>query len=720
MGQESTGPPVGAPALPPPSSLPKGSANSNGTGRFRWGYMFENAMPFNKVVPGGLGTWASFEPDWDPPATASLSDTAYAIYSFTNMTGYAGASRVKLGWEVPPAAPGRVYVGLANLERDCWVWSMLPPSCEIHPASLDPYISPTGECYTCVLALGTDEVRLDWVLLGGNMPINISLVTDLNPDPLLNLAPRTVQFDASASTAYGGRIVSFDFDWEGDGGWDATGDATGITWHHYTAGTYGFWVRATDNEGQVATYSLPFVIINPANTPPNAALIANPDTGDAPLTVTLDASGTTDDGTIIRYQWDLDNDWSYDEDTGSTPTLEHTFAIKGLQTVIVLVTDNDLATDEASTTLMLQSGWCTCTVVNGVEVVERMTSCVSGTGFDGRVCLAYQEHPAKKLKFVRATAADGSAWGPVRTPDDAPWKDGYGVSMWPNPVSTVPMIAYGVYEEATHDYYLFFNWADNVLGSSWHGRVGVINGLERTGADNALRVIGGRPSIASVDEGGTMNSRILFYRANDATGTTWGAPVEALPHATDRMIKAVSLISAGGYAVIAFGCSGTGPGESWPGVVSAKNTTGTAWYTGLTFGPSDCGCTGLVIADGNPAWCSGSHSMSGCLYYRRADSSTGDSWSGPPSELAGAGFGGDCAMASVGGVPAIAYSSFTNQDLWYLSAADAAGSSWLEPVQVRTAGHAGRYVTMTAIYGNPVICYYDETIHRIAAAWYEN
>ena len=38
--------------------------------------------------------------------------------------------------------------------------------------------------------------------------------------------------------------------------------------------------------------------------------------------VTIGGSGSTDsDGTIVRYDWDLDNDGSFDDATGETPSI---------------------------------------------------------------------------------------------------------------------------------------------------------------------------------------------------------------------------------------------------------------------------------------------------------------------------------------------------------------------------------------------------------------
>lgn len=81
---------------------------------------------------------------------------------------------------------------------------------------------------------------------------------------------------------------------------------------------------------------------------PSAALTANPTTGPLPLLVAFDASGSTDDGTIVKYEWDFDADGTYDQDTGSTATTTHTYSIEGFFSPVVRVTDNNGLTDTAS------------------------------------------------------------------------------------------------------------------------------------------------------------------------------------------------------------------------------------------------------------------------------------------------------------------------------------------------------------------------------------
>jgi len=79
----------------------------------------------------------------------------------------------------------------------------------------------------------------------------------------------------------------------------------------------------------------------PTNEPPTANFIIRNITD---LTVTFDASGSTDDGAITSYAWDFGDGF-----TGTGVTPEHTYAEGGTYTVILTVTDNGgLASDPAT------------------------------------------------------------------------------------------------------------------------------------------------------------------------------------------------------------------------------------------------------------------------------------------------------------------------------------------------------------------------------------
>jgi PKD repeat protein len=83
----------------------------------------------------------------------------------------------------------------------------------------------------------------------------------------------------------------------------------------------------------------------PANQAPTAVATAAPLSGDAPLEVDFDGSGSTDtDGTVVDHSWDFG-----DSATGAGATTSHTYVAAGEYTVTLTVTDDDGAT--ATTTL---------------------------------------------------------------------------------------------------------------------------------------------------------------------------------------------------------------------------------------------------------------------------------------------------------------------------------------------------------------------------------
>ena len=75
---------------------------------------------------------------------------------------------------------------------------------------------------------------------------------------------------------------------------------------------------------------------------PSAALAAStvsPRTGEL---VSFDASGSRDaDGSIVKYEWDLDGDGTYERDTGSSPVTRKTYDAPDTVTVTVRVSDDD-------------------------------------------------------------------------------------------------------------------------------------------------------------------------------------------------------------------------------------------------------------------------------------------------------------------------------------------------------------------------------------------
>lgn len=71
-----------------------------------------------------------------------------------------------------------------------------------------------------------------------------------------------------------------------------------------------------------------------------ATFIATPDSGEVPLTVEFDASGSFDpDGEIVSWEWDFDGDGRFDDATGEV--VEYEFTQEGSYEVTLRVTDNN-------------------------------------------------------------------------------------------------------------------------------------------------------------------------------------------------------------------------------------------------------------------------------------------------------------------------------------------------------------------------------------------
>jgi len=87
------------------------------------------------------------------------------------------------------------------------------------------------------------------------------------------------------------------------------------------------------------------------NQPP-VADANGPYTGNIGETITLDGSGSYDsDGSIVSYEWDLDNDGQYDDASGVTPT--YSWSTPGTHPISLKVTDDDGLTDTDDTTVYI-------------------------------------------------------------------------------------------------------------------------------------------------------------------------------------------------------------------------------------------------------------------------------------------------------------------------------------------------------------------------------
>jgi PKD repeat protein len=98
------------------------------------------------------------------------------------------------------------------------------------------------------------------------------------------------------------------------------------------------------------------ITLDSGNQPPTASFTATPNPVLTGQTVTFDGSGSHDtDGSIVKYEWDLDGNGTY-ETTTTTPTTTKTYSAVGAITVGLRVTDNGGATGATTRTISVSNG----------------------------------------------------------------------------------------------------------------------------------------------------------------------------------------------------------------------------------------------------------------------------------------------------------------------------------------------------------------------------
>jgi YD repeat-containing protein len=170
-----------------------------------------------------------------------------------------------------------------------------------------------------------------------------------SPNPAYTSEP--VTFDASAShdPDPAGAIVSFLWDLDGNGSFETNTGATATASRTYSAiGAVTVSVRVTDDSGKAADTTTDLLVRTRA---PSAAFTAVPNPSQVNTAVTFDGSGSSDaDGSVVRYEWDLDGNGTFETNTNATPTTSKAYATGGSYTVGLKVTDDTGATGQTTRT----------------------------------------------------------------------------------------------------------------------------------------------------------------------------------------------------------------------------------------------------------------------------------------------------------------------------------------------------------------------------------
>ncbi len=185
-------------------------------------------------------------------------------------------------------------------------------------------------------------------------------------------APLTVTLDASHSSDPDGTIAQYDWTVNGqpislstdttnfsvdNASVETVGGATvtkkTVTIVFKTTGDYIIGLTVTDNNG-LTDQTQRTVKVSSPNQPPKANFTASPTEGIAPLTVTLDFSGSVDpDGKIVQYDWSV-NGQPISPTSATTDTKTMRFDTAGTYTIVLKVTDNDGLTAQTKKTIKVE------------------------------------------------------------------------------------------------------------------------------------------------------------------------------------------------------------------------------------------------------------------------------------------------------------------------------------------------------------------------------
>ena len=149
--------------------------------------------------------------------------------------------------------------------------------------------------------------------------------------------PLTVTF-LSKGIYTGGAITRWRWDFQGDGVFDT--DEIGPLNHTSTftrAGVYNAVLEITNDKGQVSAGT---VQIRATNQPPSATARVNPSNGPLPLSVTLSGTGTSPNGTIVKYEWDRLGNGNFDFSSTVSGTTTFTYTRPGTYNAVFRVTDS--------------------------------------------------------------------------------------------------------------------------------------------------------------------------------------------------------------------------------------------------------------------------------------------------------------------------------------------------------------------------------------------
>jgi hypothetical protein len=233
--------------------------------------------------------------------------------------------------------------------------------------------------------------------------------------------------------------------------------------------------------------------------------------------------------------------------------------------------------------------------------------------------------------------------------------------------------------------------------SDWD--LSTLDATGRVGRGASLAMVGGMPAISYSDN---TNHGARYIRALDVNGNAWAAPVQI---ASGVLAPAAStaLLDIGGAPAVAFQRGNVkfsraldGTGSSWSPFVAVGSINGMDSIS-------------LLNVAGRPTVISRDPK----IYLVRADDAVGSSWPGTEVTISGA--NRPVSAALVDGMPAVAYSTSSDQ-LAYRRATAADGSTWGAEVLLNDVLFTNFLPSLAVVSGNPAIAWVNNSELRYIRA----
>lgn len=681
--------------LPPVTNLLRGvSTSTSDADRVRAGDMYDPQLPHAHVSGSNFSSQAG---------ATGLTGAAYAVFSFKNIHAYVGAATLKPFWLTGSDIPAKYYVGLANFESERWDWFSTSGAGTVSLPSFGPYYNSSGDLFACLLLRDSGSFELDYFLLGPAVAPLADLTTDLDPDPQQNIGPKTVNFDARGSRAFGGEIVSYDFDFDGDSVYEESGNTSGQTSHLYQPGQHSCNVRVNDSNSRSSLDEAIFLIIDPNNQAPVPSFTCTPPSGNSPLQVNLDASASSDpEGGKLTYLWDFENDGNFDATSASAQT-GHTFAISGVRTIRLRVEDQYFAHQDTTRQISVLQGWHTSLVEDQAAPDDAIALCVTGIGVNSRACCAYSLGGSGILHFAAAANLEGGAWSAIREP--MPGNHiGYTPSLVTGVVSGCPLLLCGGGGAAAPLYLLR---ADDSAGSSWAAPL-LVDDTREVGRQATLGLVNTIPVIAAVSHSYQPGqTQVLYYTAGDLDGNSWNVPTVV---AADKpgLVHGRPLIGVGASGlfhkpILAWNNQDSGPYHF--SISRSDNIDGTSWAA-----PFDVGgrlVQGRIsVIGGKASLCNGPGIFGQSCYFMQSTDGDGQSW---PDNLPAVNLSGvEADMLVVDGRLLLFSYDNVRGALQVQTSSDLSGTSWEAAYDISAPGNKGvrSYFAAALLNGLPEVVYY--------------